>query len=170
MKYLLSSIICLSFCVFAQAEGKIAVVKFDVAIMNSDKAKAKSKEFEARPDIKDKLEQGKKMEQEYVKLVENFKIEQEIMSVEQKLAAENKLKILKEDMQYIGRKLQEAQQEFTQNAEMQRLSVEALQAVQQIIKDEGIGLLIRYNPQIILHADTSFDITAKVTEYLNKNK
>ncbi len=170
MKQLLGLFLFMAFTAFAHADGKIAVVNFDLAIMNSDKAKEKSKAFEARPDIKENLDQGKKMEKEYMKLVEEYKKEQEVMSNDQKAAAESKLKSMQADMQHIGRKLQEAQKAFTQSEDMQRLSMEALQAAQGIVKEEGIGLLLRHNPQFILHADTSYDITAKVTEALNKSK
>lgn len=170
MKKVLALLLLTVFTAFAHAEGRIAVVNFDLAIMNSDKAKDKAKAFENRPDIKDSLEKGKAMEKEYMKLAENYKKEQELMSSDQKQAAEAKLKSLMADIQYTARKVQEEQKAFTQTPEMKRLSIVALQVAQQIVKEEGIGLLLRHNPQIVLHADTSFDITAKVTEALNKNR
>ena len=53
---------------------------------------------------------------------------------------------------------------------MRDLNQAASVAIKQIIADEGIGLLLAANPQVVLHADTSFDISAKLTDKLNKQK
>jgi Skp family chaperone for outer membrane proteins len=73
------------------------------------------------------------------------------------------------DMQYVMGKIQESKKQLLGKL-MYDMNVKAMKVVKELIDSEGIGMLLNANPEVILHADTSFDITAKVTERLNKEK
>jgi hypothetical protein len=55
-------------------------------------------------------------------------------------------------------------------ATMYQMQNQAISAAKEIIATEGIGLLLNASSQSqnVIHADTSFDITPKVTDKLNK--
>ncbi|NRB40548.1 MAG: OmpH family outer membrane protein [Pseudomonadales bacterium] len=160
----------LLFCAFSvHATGKVAVVSFEQAILNTDAAKAEIKALENDKDFKANMKEVKKIQAEGKKLAEKYKKEAAIMSVSQIQELEAKIKGKQADIEHVGRKLQEAKQVLMQGL-MRNMGAQAQAAIKDIITAEGIGLLLAANPQVVLHADTSFDITAKLTDKLNKNK
>lgn len=170
MKQLFVSILLLSMVAFAQAEGKIAVVNLERAILNTDVAKTKMDALENDEELKALFADAQKIQEELVKLSEEFKKEAPTMGIAQQKEFEAKAKSKQGDLEHINRKLQEAQAGLYKSL-MQDMNVDAVKAAKEIVDQEGIGLLLNYVPQqIVWHADTSFDITAKVTDKLNKIK
>ena len=171
MKRFLAALLWLGTSFGAFADGKIAVVNFEQAILNTDMAQQKIRDLESDADYKANMEEAKKIQEEGTKLTEQFKKEGPIMSQQQKLELEAKLKEKQADLEHVGRKIQEAKKKLLGDV-MLSLKVQAMQAAQEIIDAEGIGLLLNASPQAqtVYHADTSFDITAKVTDRLNKKK
>lgn len=167
MKKLVVAMVLLASSAFALAEGKVAVVNFEQAIMNTDYAQAQIAEIEKDPSYKENLERAQKTQEEGVKLTEKYQKEAPTMSATQKLALENQIKDKRGDFEHIARKLQEVKEALMQSV-MQEMSMIASQAAKELIEAEGIGLLLNGNPQIILHADTSFDVSAKLTERINR--
>ena len=51
---------------------------------------------------------------------------------------------------------------------MAELGAKAKAVISDVIKADGIGLLL--DSQTAIHADAGYDITAKVTQRLNENK
>ena len=164
--FLVALMIC---TVAAQAAGKVAVVSFEQAILNTDAAKAKIKSLETDKDFKANMDEIKEIQSEGQKLAEKYKKEAAIMSPAQKQELEAKIKGKQADIEHVGRKLQESKQALMQGL-MREMGINAQKAIKEIIASEGIGLLLAANPQVVLHADTSFDITAKLTDKLNKRK
>lgn len=151
----------------ALAEGKIAVVNFQQAVLNTDLAQAKIRELEDDGSFKSNLEEAKKIQEEGRKLAEKYQKELPTMSDTQKRDLEKKIQEKQSDLEHIAGKLQDSRQGLMEEV-MQELNASATRAVQELIKSEGIGLLLNANPQMVLHADTSFDITAKLTDRLNR--
>lgn len=154
-------------CVFAQASGKVAVISLEQAILNTDTAKAEIQSLENNPDYKANMDEVKKIQASGKALAEKYQKDAAIMSAAQKQEIEAKMKGKQADIEHVGRKLQETKKVLMQSL-MRKMGQQAQLAVQEIIASEGIGLLLTANPQVILHADTSFDITAKLTDKLNK--
>lgn len=170
MKRLLTSILLMSAAIFAQAEGKIAVVNLERAILNTDVAKSRMEALEADEDLKKLFSDAQNIKTELIKLGEEFKKEAPTMSARQQEEFEARAKSKQADLEHINRKLQEVQAGLYKQL-MQDMNVQAVEAAKEIVDSEGIGLLLNYVPQqIIWHADTSFDITAKVTDKLNKQQ
>ncbi len=167
MKKLLVAMVLLACSTVGFAAGKVAVVNFEQAMMNTDYAKAQIAEIEKDPSYKENMERAQKIQLEGVKLAEKYQKEAPTMSATQKAALENQIKDKRDDFEHIARKLQEVKEALMQSV-MQEMSMVASQAAKELIDAEGIGLLLNGNPQIILHADTSYDVSAKLTERINR--
>jgi|SRR5690554_4129065 len=167
MKNLLIALVLLSSSAFSFAAGKVAIVNFEQAIMNTDYAQAQIAEIEKDSSYKENMERARKTQQEGVKLTEKYQKEAPTMSATQKIALESQIKDKRDDFEHIARKLQEVKEALMQSV-MQEMSMIASQAAKELIEAEGIGLLLNGNPQIILHADTSYDVSAKLTERINR--
>ena len=151
--------------VYAQAPGKVAVLDPEMAILSTDEAQKRLKALGTQPDFDTDKKQFEKLKKEYEDMIKQLQKDSAVMSAEQKEAQRKKLETKGSDIEYISRKLQGKQQEMMQSL-MQELEPKFKKAVTDIIKAENIGLLL--NARTVMHADTSFNITTKVTEALNK--
>lgn len=164
-----SAAVLVSLSGMVNAEGKIAVIDVQRAISNSDVAKARIETFSAQPDVKETIATLEALKADGQKMVEKLRAEEAILSAEQKAELQKKIQGVQSDMQYEGKKLQQANTELEQ-AIMRELNPYIGKIIDEIVQQEGIGLLLNNNPQIVLFSDTSYDITPKVTERLNKQK
>ncbi len=149
------------------AEGKIAVVNLQEALFNTDVAQQRRVELESDADFTKDVEEVKTIQESGRTLLEKIQKDGALMAPAERQQLEAKIKGKQADMEHLARKIQEAQQGLMQGL-MLEMNEGMQQAVQELIQSEGIGLLLMANPQIVLHADTSFDITAKLTDKLNK--
>jgi outer membrane protein len=153
--------------VLAQAEGKIAVLNVQEAIMNTDVAKKAFNEWKKRSDIAESVKQLESLQKDYQAAVEKFQKDAAVMSTEAKQEEAKKIQSKRADIEHVSRKLQAAQNELMQEL-MQQEAPKLQQVVSDMVKSEGIGLLL--NRQAVMHVDSSFSITAKVTDKLNQAK
>lgn len=149
------------------ADGKIAVVDFQKAILMTDVAKARIAKLEAESAYKDNLDNAKKLSKEAQDLFTKYQKEEPLLSAEKKADMQGRLKSIQSDLQHLEGKLQEQNKQALAPV-IYQMQQAASQVVEQLRKDEGFGLILAANPQVVLFADTSFDITAKVTDKLNK--
>jgi outer membrane protein len=80
------------------------------------------------------------------------------------VAQQAKLKEKQADLKHVASKLQAAEQQLARQILIE-MEAKAKAAITLVIKEGGIGLLL--DAQAALHADTSYDITAKITKQLN---
>ncbi|HEY9034444.1 MAG TPA: OmpH family outer membrane protein [Pseudomonadales bacterium] len=151
----------------AMASGKIAVVNLQQAVLNTDFAQARIAELENDASFKSNLEQARKIQDEGRKLAEQYQKELPTMAASQKQDMEKQIREKQADLEHIAGKLQTARDGLLEGV-MQELNVSATRAIRELIETEGIGLLLNANPQLVLHADTSYDISAKLTDRLNR--
>lgn len=149
----------------AQGQGKIAVLDVQEAILNTDIAQQRLEAFRKQPDVADNVKQLEAMQKEFQALVEQIKKDSAVMSPEQKQAQSKKIQEKRADIEHVGRKLKASEQEMAQSL-MQELGPKLQQVVGELIETEGIGLLL--NKQAVMHTDTGFNISAKVTDKLNQ--
>lgn len=147
------------------AEGNIAVVDFAKAIFSTDVAKARLKQKKGESDFA--ALQGK-----YESTVANMKaLKQDIeskgmtWSAEEAAEAQQKMAFYRQELELVTRKIQSDQQAL-QNSIVQELRPKAGEALQEIIDEEGIVLLI--SAEAVVTAAPSLDVTAKLTDRLNK--
>jgi len=164
----LFSALVLSFsAAVAQANGKVVVVDFQKAILTTDIAKARIAQLESEPSYKENLTKAQALSQEAQELFTQFQKEEMLLSAEKKAEMQGRLKDIQSDLQHLEGKLQEQNKQALAPI-LYQMQPAASEVVEQLRKDEGYGLILAKNPQVVLYADTSYEITAKVTDKLNK--
>ena len=136
----------------ALAQGRIAVVNLEQAILQTDAAQQRLQEFETNEDFASDKSQFDALRAELDQLVKDFQRDQAAMSEEDQVAARQKMASKQSDLEYVGKKLQTLQ---TQNAQrvMQELAPQAQEVLREIIETDQIGLLLQQ--QAVIHADKS---------------
>ncbi len=166
-KKLLLAAVAVMAPLFAQAQGKVAVFSAQQAIMNTDAASQRIKEFQQQPSIAENISELEALQKKYKETVEQVQKDVAMMSTEQKQAESKKINDLRADIEHVGRQLKQAEQEMAQGL-MRDFAPRLQPIVTEILKSEDIGLLL--DKKVAIHVDASFDITAKVTEKLNQSK
>ena len=142
------------------AQGKIAVVNLQEAILQTDEAQKRLNQI--RKDDKSEFDRLKK---EFDGLVKKFQKDAAVMSQDQQLASRKKLASKQADLEHVAGKLQQAEQAAGQTL-LQEMSPRVQEVLRELIATEGIGLLM---PQTsVIHADPGYNVTAKVTDKLNQ--
>lgn len=161
------AVIALSLPALGWAQGKIAVVNLQEAILQTDLAQKRLGEVRSQSDYKSDKKEFDKLKDEFDKLVKDFQKDAAVMSQEQQLAARKKLASKQADLEHVTGKLQQAEQAAGQ-ALLQEMSPRVQEVLRDLIKSEGIGLLLQRSA--VIHADAGYSITAKVTDQLNQKK
>ena len=143
----------------AMAQGKIAVVNLEEAILQTDLAQQRLAEFEKNEDFTSDKNEFESLREELDKLVQDFQRDQAAMSEDQMVAARQKVSSKNSDLEYVAKKLQTLQQQNAQRV-FQELAPKAREVLRDIITTEQIGLL--------LQQQGGYSITAKVTDKLNQ--
>ena len=147
------------------AQGKIAVVDLQAAILQTDVAQKRLADVRNQEDYKNDKKEFDRLKKEFDDLVAKFQKDAAVMSQDQQLASRKKLANKQADLEHVTKKLQQAEQAAGQ-ALLQELSGVVQEVLRDLIKTEGIGLLM---PRAtVIHADPGYSITAKVTEKLNQ--
>ena len=149
----------------AWAQGKIAVVNLQEAILQSDVAQKRLNEVRNGEDYKSDKAEFDRLKAEFDELVTDFQKDAAAMSQEQQVAARQKLASKQADLEHVTGKLQQAEQLAGQTL-LQEMSPKVQDVLRDLIATEGIGLLLQRAS--VIHADAGYSITAKVTDKLNQ--
>jgi outer membrane protein len=159
------AIVALSISTLGWAEGKVAVVDVQGAILQTDYAQKRLSEVRDQADYKKNKVEYDRLKSEGEELLKTFQKDAAVMSQDQKVAAQNKLTSMQEDLDHVTGKLQQAEQ-VTGQALLQEMAPKVQEVLREIIEKEGIGLLLQRNA--VIHAEPSYSITATVTDKLNQ--
>lgn len=151
----------------AYAEGKIAVLNAQQAIINTEVAQARLKTLREEASYAANRKQLEELGKSFQETRAQLQKDAAVMSAEQQQAEAQKLQEKRADIEHVQRKLQTAEQQLLQ-AVAQEMAPKLQKAVTELIEVEGIGLLL--NQQSAMHVDSAFSITAKVTDKLNQMK
>ena len=149
----------------AVAAEKIAVVDMVRAIFGSNAAQAKLKQAEQGADfvsLKAKYEGSAADLQALAKEAESKRL---TWSQEQAVEHQKKMEYAKADAELAGRKIQAEQQQLQQSI-MQELGPKAQEALQEVIAEEGVTILLR--AESVMVASPESNLTAKVADRLNQ--
>lgn len=141
-------------------KDKVAVFDVQEAILGTNMAKSDMKTFEGRADVAKMISDAEKLKKDITAMraelagLSGAKAEEKKKSIEFKQA----------DFELIVRKLN-AERQAAGKKLMDEIGPKLEGIVKDIVDAEGIGLLL--DKKAAIHADPSFDITAKVTEKLN---
>ncbi|HEY7884407.1 MAG TPA: OmpH family outer membrane protein [Cellvibrionaceae bacterium] len=149
---------------FAVAE-KIAVLDMQSAMMGTDVAKQRIEALQKNPEFVALRARLESLVADITALQQTAEKDGMTWSEEQLAEHRKKIEYLRADYELAGNKLQSEQQQVLQRVQ-QQLSPKIAPVLDQLIKDEKIGLII--NAQSVFHASGEYDITAKVAEGLNK--
>jgi outer membrane protein len=158
-------VVALMFPALGWAQGKIAVVNVEQAILQTDYAQKRLGEERDRQEYKSDKEEFDRLKSEFDGLVAEFQKDAAVMSQEQQLAARKRLASKQADLEHVAGKLQQTEQEVGQ-ALLEEMSPKVQEVLQELIATEGIGLLLQRGS--VIHADSGYSITAKVTDKLNQ--
>lgn len=148
-----------------QAEGNIAVVDFGKAIFGTEVAKTRLKQKKGESSFAALQAKYESTVAEMKALKQEMDTKGMTWSTEQAGEAQKKMEFLRADLELITRKIQTDQQAL-QNSIVQELRPKAGEALQELIDEEGIVLLI--SAEAVVTAAPSLDVTAKLTDRLNK--
>ncbi len=147
------------------AQGKIAVVNLEQAILQTDHAQKRLNAERSSDAYKSDKAEFDRLKDELDKMVQDFQKDAAVMSQDQQLAARRRLASKQADLEHVAGKLQQSEQEVGQLL-LQEMSPKVQEVLQQLITAEGIGLLLQRGS--VIHADAGYSITAKVTDKLNQ--
>jgi len=162
---LLLTAVVLSLPGMGWAQGKIAIVDLQEAILQSDAAQQALEEVRTQRDYSEDKEEFDRIQDELESLVGEFQKDAAVMSQEQQMAARKRLASKQADLEHVTGKLQQAEQQAGQ-AILRQMSGAVQEILRDLIQSEGIGLLLQQ--QAVIHADPGYSITAKVTDRLNQ--
>jgi outer membrane protein len=143
-----------------QAQGRIAVVDLDQAILQTDFAQQRLRDFQASEAFAEDLANFNRRKDEYDQLDQKLQRDQAAMSDDEKIAAQQKLASKRADLEYVAKKLGALEQQNMQRVRQELLPA-ARQALGEVIETDQIGLLLQ--AQAVIHADLGYNITAKIT-------
>ncbi|MFT5711201.1 MAG: outer membrane protein [Halioglobus sp.] len=148
------------------AQGKIAVVNLQEAILQTDQAQKRLNAVREASDYKADKSEYDRLKEEFDVLVRKLQKDMAVMSQDQQIAARQKLASKQDDLEHVTGKLQKAEQAAGQGL-LQELSPRVQEVLRDLIATEGIGLLLQRSS--VIHADAGYSITAKVTDKLNQD-
>lgn len=148
------------------AQGRIAVVNLEEAILQTDEAQKRLSGLREQGDYKADKAELDRLQTEREALIKELQNDLAVMSAEQQQAARKRLANKNADLEHVLRKLQQAEQELGQKL-LQEMTPKVQAVLRDLIQSEGIGLLIQRSA--VIHADNGFSITAKVTDKLNQD-
>lgn len=152
---------------FALAEMNVAVLNPQLAIIETDEAQNKLKELRDQPSFSQNVKELQNLQKEFKQIAEQFQKDEAVMGQEERQSKIKQIQEKQQDIEYLGRKLQIAEQEMLQKM-AEEMQPKFRQAVTEIIKSEGIDLLL--DRKSVLHADSAYSITSKVTDKMNQIK
>ncbi len=152
---------------FAMAQGKIAVLSLQEAILNTDESQERLKGLRASDDYTNNKKQFEILKSEGQDMIETMKKDSAVMSAEQKEEIGKKIQSKRADLEHVAKKLQESEKGLQQKL-LREMAPKVKAIVADLIKTEGIGLLL--DRQAAMHVDSSYNITPKVTDKLNQNR
>jgi len=154
-----------SFSLASVAADKIAVVDITTAIFSSNAAQESIKQAESNADfiaLKAKLDGSVA---DYQSLAKEAETKRLTWSQEQLQSHKKKMDYVKADAELASQKLQAENKQLQQKI-MQKLAPLAQEAVQAVVTEEGVTILLRAESVVI--AGQESNLTAKVTDRLNQ--
>jgi len=165
LKVMCASLVLAMIPTVASAQGRIAVVNLEEAILQTDEAQQRLNGMrEAEDYMADKSELDR-LQTEREAMIKELQNDLAVMSAEQQQAARKRVANKNADLEHVLRKLQQAEQELGQLL-LSEMTPKVQAVLRDLIKSEGIGLLIQRSA--VIHADNGYSITAKVTDKLNQ--
>ena len=165
LKLLLAAVVLAMMPSLAAAQGRIAVVNLEEAILQTDEAQQRLSALRETEDYKSDKAELDNLQAEREALIKEVQNDIAVMSAEQQQQARKRLASKNADLEHVLRKLQQAEQQLGQDL-LREMTPKVQAVLRELIQSEGIGLLLQQSA--VIHADNGFSVTAKVTDKLNQ--
>ena len=149
------------------AQGKVVILDVQAAMLSTELAKKEMAKLDKNPEFASVKAQLDGLVADMKNLQAAAEKDGLTWSQEQPAEHRKKVEYLRADYELAGKKLQAEQQAVMQNV-MQILGPKTRTVLEQLIAAEKIDLVL--NSQAAIHATPAHDITAKLTDMLNKAK
>ena len=149
------------------AADKVVVFDLQSAVLNTDLAKKRMQDMQANPEFASMQAKFESLRADLQKMAKEAEKNGVTWNQEQAAEHRKKMEYARADLELVVKKLQ-AERNATAQRVMEELNPKAQVALKDVISAEGIGIVL--SNQAAYYAEPSLDITAKVTEKLNKAK
>lgn len=149
------------------AQGKVVILDVQAAMLSTELAKKELAKLDKKPEFASVKAQLDGLVADMQKLQAAAEKDGLTWSQEQQNEHRKKVEYLRADYELAGKKLQAEQQAVMQSV-LQTLGPKTRTVLDQLIAAEKIDLVL--NSQAAIHASPAYDITAKLTDMLNKAK
>ena len=161
------ALVAFLFSMGAMAASKVVIVNMQAAIIQTDAAKKQLRALEANADFAAMKAKYDSLRADLANMEKDAQTNGMTWSNEQKLEYRKKVEYINADLKLAVEKLK-----AEQNAVMKRIMQEQLEkakgALNELVVAENIGLVLDAGSALYVTPD--YDITAKITEKLNKSK
>ena len=151
----------------AMAADKVVVFDLQSAILSTDLAKKRIQEMQANAEFSGLQAKFESLRADLQKMAKDAEKNSVTWNQEQAAEHRKKMEYARADLELVAKKLQ-AERNATAQRVLEELGPKAQAALKEVIATDGIGLVL--STQTAYYAEPSLDITAKVTEKLNKAK
>jgi len=165
LRVMCASLVLVLIPTVASAQGRIAVVNLEEAILQTDEAQQRLNGMRETGDYAADKAELDRLQAEREAMIKELQNDMAVMSAEQQQAARKRVASKNADLEHVLRKLQQAEQELGQQL-LSEMTPKVQVVLRELIASEGIGLLIQRSA--VIHADNGYSITAKVTDKLNQ--
>lgn len=149
------------------AQGKVVILDVQAAMLSTEMAKQQMATLDKNPEFASMKAKLDGLVADMKKLQATAEKDGLTWSAEQQAEHRKKVEYLRADYELAGKKLQAEQQAVMQRV-LQELGPKTRTVLDQLIAADNIGLVL--NSQAAIHAAPAYDITAKLTDMLNKAK
>jgi outer membrane protein len=149
------------------AQGKVVILDVQAAMLSTEMAKQQMAVLDKNPEFASMKAKLDGLVADMKKLQATAEKDGLTWSAEQQTEHRKKVEYLRADYELAGKKLQAEQQAVMQRV-LQELGPKTRTVLDQLIAADNIGLVL--NSQAAIHAAPAYDITAKLTDMLNKAK
>ena len=165
LRVMCASLVLVLIPMVASAQGRIAVVNLEEAMLQTDEAQQRLSGMREGSDYAADKAELDRLQTEREAMIKELQNDMAVMSAEQQQAARKRVANKNADLEHVLRKLQQAEQELGQLL-LSEMTPKVQAVLRDLIQSEGIGLLIQRSA--VIHADNGYSITAKVTDKLNQ--
>lgn len=153
----------------AFAQDKIAVFNLQAAILNMEESQKRLKALESSEAYTALRANFEQVHSELQKLAEDLRKNEATWSDDRKLQQRKEIEYKRAVRELLAQRLQNESQALVQQLLQSNLE-RARKALQELIESEKIGLALDASSEAVAFANASYDITAKITDRLNKAK
>ena len=167
IKKIAIGLMALLFAAGASAAGKVAVVNIQQAIIQTEAAQKKIQALNANADFAAMKAKFESLQADLVALDKDAKTNGMTWTDEQKTDHVKKVEYKKADLKLVAEKLKAEQNTIVKQIMQEQLAA-AREALSQLVNEESIGLVLDASTGVAVYATQEYDITAKLTEKMNK--